>query len=277
MRPTFIAQGDSFVDRIEDATVVFFDLHSRLADYKQSDIDFILENSVPIVTFDEWDRGNMSNDDWPFPLTSQQKQVFDNGHWRLKAVHFCRLLDKTKIYPSNLYPYEKPILYEEPLCSPGELFNREYDIVYIANSAPSREAIAIALAKDERLKCKISIGSKKLPFDEFLDEHKRGKLFINSSAGGYTCERPQLLFSIAGMIRQRTDQLLANDFTHLENCLRIDSPPTKKDLDKIFEVVNNKDYLYKIYTNGVAFMKKYYTEEYMANYILSILKQEGIC
>lgn len=270
LRPTFIEQGHSFVDNIEEADCVLFDLHSRVFDYNQDDIDYLCQSRIPIATFCEWDRGGLSSDEWPSPTIHNQRKVFkhikNNG---IKSVHFCRLLDKTKQYPENLYPYEKPYSYEEPLLSPDELFAREWDICYIANHSPSRQSIADAIVKDGRIKHIISLGNKKLPFDEFLKMHKKAKLFINSSAGGYTCERPQCLFSIAGMIRQNTQQLLLHDFTHGENCLRVDNPPTQKDLDEIFEIVNDKERLYSIYKRGVEFVKEYYSADYIANDILS--------
>lgn len=276
--PSFIKpfqdKGHSFVDSVGECDVVLFDLHARISDYKQEDIDWITEHNVPIAVFDEYDRGNMSLDIWPNPLTDQQKQIFeriDSGE--IKAVHFCRLMDKTHRYPDNIFPYEKGILYEEPACSEDELFNREFDICFIANSAPSRERIAQALLEDGRLKCNISIGAKKIPFDEFVGEHKKAKLFISSGAGGATDERCQALFSISAIIRERTNQVLLNDFTHLGNCLRISNPPTAEDLDTICEIVNDKEKLYKIYLNGYNFMKTYFTPDYFANHVLNIIEK----
>jgi len=275
-RKTFHSNGHEFVDRISDCDVVFFDLHTRVADYNEYEIDWLSNAIVPVVTFDEWDRGNMSKEVWPFPLTPQQElvDVFDST---LHTVHFCRLMDKKQAYPENLYPYEKPISYEEIIHSPDEIFNREYDICYIANQSPSRDAIAKALMEDKRLKCDILIGGKKLEFTDFLNRHKNAKLFISSGAGGFTDERVQCLFSVAGIIRERSDQVLLHDFVHQETCLRIDNPPTKEDLDAIFEVVNDKQKLYDIYKSGYHFVKKYYSEEYIATYILETLKKEGIC
>lgn len=278
IRPYFISQGHFFVDRIEEADVVLLDFHSRVSPYSELDVSFLLNKDVPVVTFDEWDRGGMSSDEWPTPLTWAQQDIFNNLVLQsIPSVHFCRLLNKTKTnYPTNLYPYEKPISYCETILSPDDLFEREYDIVYIANSAPSRESIAQAIRSDGRFKYVILIGEDKIPFEDFLQIHKKGKLFISSAAGGFTDERMQCLFSISGMIRQRTDQLLANDFTHLENCIRISSPPTKEELDTIYEIVNNKDRLFEIYQNQYTFVKKYYSQEYLANYYLSTMQKHGV-
>lgn len=270
---TFWAAGHEFTVNIKEADIVLFDLHTRIAPYKQSDIDWLSANFIPVATFDEWDRGSMSNDEWPNPLTLQQEQIFGYLDGGRKMVHFCRLLDKTKTYPENLYPYEKPYSYIEPPLSPDELFDRPFDIAYIANDAPNRRRIAEALAADRRLKCDILLGAKKLEFPEFLARHKRAKFFISSAAGGYTDERVQCLFSVAAIIRQRTDQLLLHDFGHGENCLRIDSPPTKQDLDTIVEAANNKELLYYIYTKGINFVKTYYSAEYIAKDILGKIEK----
>lgn len=282
MRHTFIEKGHSFVDRIEDCDVVLMDLHVRQSLYNENDFTWLVKNLAPIITFDEWDRGGMSTDVWPYPLTEQQKILFWYNGDRM-FVNFCRLLNKPQSiekyqmvdrnYYYNLYPYEKPILYEEALLTTEQLFEREYDIVYISNTAPSREAIGKAILEDGRLKCHVSLGAKKLPFDEFVNWHKRGKLFISSGGGGYTDERKQNLFSIAGIIQEETDQLLLHPFSNLENCIKIQSPPTKEDLDTIYEVVNNKEWLWNIYKNGYDFMKQYYSASYIASDILSKIEK----
>jgi len=273
-KKTFIDNGHSFVDRIEDCDVVFMDLHTRVADYNQSDVDWVLNNDIKLVTFDEWDRGNMSNDKYPKPLTSQQVSIMAKRMGN--GVHFCRLLDKTERRPPNIHPYEKPISYEEPLLTADELFNREYDVVFIANQSPSRDRIAEALRIDGRLNCFISIGAEKLPFEEFVRIHKLGKLFVSSGAGGFTDERKQCLFSVAGLIQEEHNQLLARPFTNLVNCIKISNPPTKEELDTIVEIVNNKEKLYEIYKNNYIFMKRYYSKEYLSQYILDKINKEVI-
>lgn len=269
-KPTFEAQGHTFTADITAATCVLFDLHSRISDYDQDEIDYVLSSGVPVASFDEWDRGSLSNDVWPWPLTDQQEKIFeaiDSG--KNKAVHLCRLLDKTKTYPPNLHPYEKPILYyEEPLLTPDELFDRRYDVCFIANTSPQREAVAAALRSDKRLKCIISLGRPKIPFNDWVNEHKKAKLFVSVSAGGYSNERIQNLFSISVLLQERTDQLLLYPFSHSMNCLKVNQPPTQLDLQTIYEVVNDKKRLHEIYTNGYNFVRQFYSAGYIANDIL---------
>lgn len=264
MVPTFLEEGHSIVGRIEDCDVVLCDLHSRIAPYNQRDIDWMLKNQPNAVSFDEWDRGGMSTETWPNPLTEQQQFLKFN-------LNFCRLLDRTMPHweALNVFPFEKPIHYEEPMVSADELFNREYDIVFIANSAPQREAIASVLRLDARLKCNIILGAEKIPFDQWVAEHKRGKMFVKWSAGGYGCEKMHNLFSIAAMIKEDNDQLFAHPFTNSVNCVTLSTVPTKQELDYLRLVVGNKEELYKIYTGCYEFMKKYYSKEYIAKDILS--------
>jgi len=272
MVDTFVSKGHEFVDRIDDCECILMDLHSRVADYVQMDIYWAIQSGLPIVTFDEWDRGNMSEDIWPEPLTQQQYEIFN--HIRkggCKSVHFCRLLDKTQTYPYEIHPYEKPLSYEEPMLTSDELFNREYDVCFIANISPTRLNIGVHLKGYDKLKSIISIGKPKIEFNDFVKKHKKAKLFISSGAGGYTDERKQCLFSVAGLIQENHNQLLLHPFTHMDNCLMINNPPTKEDLDNIYEVVNDKEKLYGIYQRNYEFMKKYYSKEYIANNILEII------
>jgi hypothetical protein len=272
--PTWRSLGWEFQEDIRAADLILFDLHSRLGTYNQDDIDWIVNNPTNLVSFDEWDRGNMSTDIWPNPLTEQQKQVFNEIYkGSIRDIHFCRLLDKTKSRRHNIFPYEKPILYQEPMLSADDLFNREFDVVFIANSAPSREAIATALREDGRLSYYISLGAPKIEFTDFVNKHRNGKMFISSAAGGFTDERCQHLFSVAAIIRQRNDQVLLHDFTHFDNCVRIDSPPTKEQIDMILSVVNNKEELYEIYKAGYEFMTTHYSPQAIATNIYETVRK----
>lgn len=266
---TFWAAGHEFTTNIQEADIVLLDLHTRIAPYKESDIDFLIANKLPTAVFCEWDRGSMSDEIYPNPLTPQQYAIFheiNNGN--IKAVHFCRLLDKTQAYPPNLYPYEKHILHEELPVSKDELFYRQYDVYFVANSSPNRERLKQILEADGRLKCNIVLGAEKIPFKSWIEEAKKAKFFVTCSGGGYSDERMQALFSISAQIREDTDQLLLHDFTHGENCIKISREPTKQDLDTIYDIANNKERLYDIYLNCIEFVKKYYTKEYIAQDVL---------
>jgi hypothetical protein len=79
--------GSKVVDRIQDADVVFCDLHTRIAGYNERDFEWMIKHEPKAVSFCEWDRGGMSKERWPNPLTEQQRMMkFD--------VHFWRTLEK---------------------------------------------------------------------------------------------------------------------------------------------------------------------------------------
>lgn len=269
MRPTIIEQGHSFVGNVGDCDVVLWDMHTRISDYDQSVLDKIVSLKLPVISFDEYDRGGLSTEGWPQPLTPQMESFWVHMTMlKMGKAHFCRLMDKTLSFPKNVYPFEKPILFEQGLVSPDDLFNRPYDIVFIANSAPQREHLKRILELNAKLKCKIVLGGVKMPFHEWVDEHRNGKLFISWSAGGYSDERMQALFSVAGIIRENNDQLLPHDLRHLHTAVRLSSIPTKEDLGTLVQIVNNKGRLYDIYKNGYEFMKAHYSKEAIAKYFL---------
>jgi len=273
--PTFIKpfeeKGHLFVNSIQDADIILLDLHTRIAAYDQTDIDYLLKSGKPIASWDEYDKGGMSNLDWPYPLTEQQLQIFNHiENNNIKSVHFCRLLDKTKKdYPTNLYPYEKPIFStEEPLLTPAELFNRPYDIFFLANSAPQREVIKKAFEEDGRFKCNIVLGAPKIPFNEWKDMCRQSKAFLKISGGGYSCERLQALWATSLMIMEDNNQLLDASFTHALNCIKINTPPTAQQLNDIYSVLKDQRSLYYIYHNQYNFVKQHYSKEAIAGGML---------
>lgn len=270
---TWAERGWHFVRSIEDAEIVLWDLHSRISGYDQRDIDWIVDKRVGLVGFDEWDRGGMSTEDFPFPLTSQQNEVFACLH-KIKSIFFCRLMDKTKSYaPYKIFPYEKPIMHEEPMYSKEELFNREYDITFIANSAPQRERIAKAFMDDGRLKCNISLGAQKIPLQKWVDEHRKAKFFMSCSGGGFTDERAQHLFSISAHLREATNQVRLEPYSDGINCIEVPDPPTKEQLDIIADVCSDKERLFSIYEAGYRFMKTYYSHKHIATNIAETVEK----
>jgi len=273
-RPIFIEQGHSFVGSVSECDIVLWDMHTRIADYNQNILDEIIKLKPFVASFDEFDKGGMSYEVWPYPLTDQMKefwaQMYSAG---ISSVNFCRLIDKTKVIPSNLFPFEKPYFYDGGLLSEDEIWDRPYDIVWIANTAPQREHLKKVLEVNSKLKCKIILGAEKIPLQDWIDAHKQGKMFVSWSAGGFGDEKIQHLFSVAAIIKENNNQLFLHDFTHLENCIRPNPNPTREDIETIIEVVNDKSRLYEIYKNGCDFVKKYYSKEYIASNILeTILK-----
>lgn len=276
MKPHFYAAGHTFTANLEDADCFLVDLHTRIADYDQSEIDYVVSSGKPVVYFCEYDRGGMSSDEYPHPLTEQQQQLFKYTE-NVPNVHFCRLLDKNRKYPFTIYPFEKPIFsVEEPLLSPDELFDRPTDIFFVANSAPQREAVKKAFEEDGRFKCNIVLGAGKIPFNEWKAQCRQAKAFLKISGGGYSCERMQALWATSLMVMEDTDQLLAKPFLQALNCIKIDVPPTKFQLDCIYGILNNPRELFYLYHNQYNFVKQFYSAEYISNNILETIKKHGL-
>lgn len=270
---TWRQNGVEIVDNVFDCDVALIDLHTRIAEYEDAVIADLIYSKKPIISFDEFDKGGLSVLQWPHPLTAQQEAIFYHTQSSgIKSVHFCRLLDKNKPLPDNLYPYEKPYFHDEGLLTADQLFNRPYDIVWIANTAPQRENLKKVLKSVWTARCKIILGEEKIPLQAWIDAHKEGKMFVSWSAGGYGDEKIQHLFSVAAIIKENNNQLFLHDFTHLENCIRPNPNPTLQDIATIFSITNDKERLYEIYKNGYEFVKKYYSKEYIAKDILEKIK-----
>jgi len=102
-------------------------------------------------------------------------------------------------------------------------------------------------------------------------------LFLTSDGGGFSDERPYQLMYIAPMLRQFNHQLIVHNFRHGIDCVEVSEQPTEEEINYLRKVLDDKFLLYDIYQNGMKRMRKYFNAEYRTNYILSILKQEGVC
>lgn len=257
---------------------MFFDLHTRISGYNQDDIDKAVWGRKKIVTFDEWDRGGMSCDDWPYPLTNQQAEVFlHTNSGQVDGVHFCRKMDKTKQYPPNIFPYEKCIMNDFPLTTPDELFSRRYDFCWIGNESPTRKNVVNGLL-NAGLKGYVHWTNErgKIPHNEWLDLHRQAKFFLESDGGGFCSERPMQLLTIAPMLRQKNNMLRINDWEDVTECVDISESVSHDDEEMIKYFLKNKGSLYSTYVQGAEKLRAFYTEEYRANYILDVLKKNNV-
>lgn len=249
----------------------------REVGYNWDDLSFVIDNKIPVVTFDEWDRGSMGMDVWPYPLHPQQLDFLGGlNREGIKAVHFVRKIDTLVKYPANVYPYEK-CLYKDcdfPLTTQDELFSRPYEIFFYGNTTPRRLSVTNELSK--HFNCDFRIAQKNLPQKEWLSRASQSKLFLTADGAGFTDERMQQLITIAPMLKQKNTHLQIAPFTDCVNCLMVSIEPTEEEIKGIKEVLNDKEYLYEIYRLGIEHAKKYYTEEWRALYILKVLKENSI-
>lgn len=265
----FEGKGHKIVNHIQEGDVVFFDVYSRLGTYYLPDVDYANLSGLPVVMFDATDYGGMSKEEWHKP------RVFLNN----QVIYFIRKMDKTLEYPKWVYPYEV-IIYPDHDFTPvskEELFNRPYDICFIGNTSPTRQNVVNGLL-NAGFKMDIHWTNEKgkLSHDEWLDRHRQAKFFLSADGGGFSDERSYQLITIAPMLKNRNNHLQANPFKDGVNCWQTDELPTRFDIEDLQLVLSDKNMLYDIYISGIDHMKKYYTAEYRAEYILKTLEENGI-
>jgi hypothetical protein len=284
---TFKERGHNIVDKIKDADVVFFDLHSRIGNYN-ADMNEVLRREVPTVFFDFWDYGGCKDEtsEW-FGFDMRNRIQSDWWYFYfncllggVKIIYFMRKMDKEIAnYPKFIYPIEL-IQYPDhdfPLVNKEELFARKNDICFIGNTSPTRSNLIAGLLKYKCFHVDYRFNSyERVPHEEWLERHRQAKFFVEACGGGFGSERTFQLMSIAPMLRNKSNHLRLNDWKDMEDCVEISENPTEKDCEKLLSVLNDKDRLYEMYLLGVQRMRRYYTSEYRANYILSTLKQNGI-
>lgn len=255
------------------ANCIFVDLFSYLHPINQDIILHALGNKKSIAFFDERDYGGMSQEVFnpePFNILSRT----------IKVVYFMRKMDKTINYPDYVKPYEKT-LYKDcqfQLVSKEELNSRHYDCCFIGNNSPQRKVFVEALINDGRLKVDVHWTDKdgKLPHDEWLNRHRQAKFFIESDGGGFGSERPHQLMTIAPMLKQNNNQLIFNDWVSGMDCVKLSEKPNSTDMAQLLPIIRDHGLMYSIYCKGAEKLIDFYTEEAMANYIIGVLKENGI-
>jgi hypothetical protein len=290
---TFAEQGHCIVGNINDADVVFFDGHSGLYPYNDSEIDTVIYKNLPVVFFDQFDyfSGNGYKNTWKERYLSA---VVNAEHWAkavyrfkdhlLFKVHFMRKMSKTIQYLPNVYPLEL-IQYPDHDFKPvskEELFSRPFDFCFIGNKAAPRNNLCSWLARYFR--CDFVLGEPRIEHNEWLNRHRQAKFFIEcggggESGGGFRSERTYQLITIAARLACYDEQIVKNDFVDMEDTVIAGDSlgnVNQYDVNKISQVLNDKERLYEIYLKGIERIHKYFNAEYRAKYILEILEENNI-
>jgi len=276
---------------IENADVCFFDMHNGFDGYDFSVIHEVVERRLPVVYFDFSDhigaedlrvnwfgfdnwRGLESNSqDWAVAL----KLFISNN---LLRIYFMRKMSVRESYQPFVYPIELT-LYPNHDFAPAakwELTSRPYDMTFIGNSSPCRANMVCDLVPDFKINYLFTL--VRLENAAWINEHYKGKFFIEADGGGFGSERFLQLMFIAPMVRQRNDQKYAYPFTDMVNCVEVGNGwgrISKNDVEKLQSVLQDKDKMYDIYMGGMEHIKKYYSDEARNNYIENILKLNGLC
>lgn len=265
LKGTFTKYGHTETNNPAESTHCFIEIVSGTFSYDQNILDVVLQKAIPIYAMDNREWGGMKNEKW-HPIEGITPNIY-----------FVRNMNKTEQYPDNVFPYDWPFFPEcdYPMTTKEELNSRPYDCCLIAAESPTRRNVVDGILKDGRLKLnyKFLDHTQRLPCEQWVAEHRKAKLYISCEGGGYSNERPNQLFSIAAMLNVTSNYSPANKLKWGVDCLEISEHPTKEEIDEILEVIQDKDWLFDLYTGGVEFTKENLSSEAVANYILEILKQ----
>jgi len=280
-----MAQGHTITENIQEAECVFFDMHSGYLPYDMAVLDLVLENRLPVVVFDAHDYHGNSTKNWYWLWN--YKTVLDND-WvkfltsakdRCKVIYFMRKIQTDNEFPDWVYPYELCQFpdHDFPLVSKDELNSRPFDACFIGAESARRRQFVDALQKEGRLKLDIQFTTERIPHDEWLNRHRQAKFFIESDGGGLGSERPYQLMSISPMLKQKNNQLIVNNFEDVVDCVILNQSPSRFDIEDFQVILSEAETIYNIYMKGNERMKKHFSWQARANYILDTLKQNGVC
>lgn len=292
MVETFAENDVHFTKDINEADLVFFDCHSGLFDYDWKVIGEVVEGKLPVIFFDQFDY---------FTHERQWNENVENWHKLPSEKHWARaakiFLSRDQIYvwfarkmcppmkSSNItYPYEV-IQYPDHIFEPTskeELNERPIDICFIGNKATPRNNACAELSK--HFKCDFVLGQERINHEDWLNRHRRSKLFLEcggggESGGGFGSERLFQLCFISPCLHIKTEQIRETPFIDMEDVIEVGNglgEITMEDIEKIKSVLKDENKLYEIYLCGIKKMQNNYSASYRANYILQTLKKENL-
>lgn len=262
-KKTFEQNGISETDDPNEATHCFYEQQSGDIKYDQDKLNKIKERGIPIICFDSREYGPLNKENWtPIDISP--------------LVYFIRNMNKEEDYPDNCFPFDWSYFTEcdYPVVSKEELFNRDFDVCFMGTESPVRTNLINGLKTDGRLKlnCEYRDHTQRFnSYDDFINEHRKAKVYLSCDGAGFTNERPNQLFSVAVMLKNKSIHKASKPFTDLVDCIEINEYPTREDVDKMLLILRDKDALYDIYLNGYCHTKNYYSPEYVSNYVLKTI------
>lgn len=289
---TFTDQGHEIVNDISKATCVFFDLHSGFAPYDDKILTWVLINSIPICVLDCHDYHQNSTDNWYWHEKNYEKKkygempdwwrfVFDARAVSIPIIYFMRKIQTNNNFPKWIYPFEYTYYSDHNFqpVSKEEFISRRDDVCFIGAASTKRATLIADLLKYKAVHVNYKFTTERIPHEDWLNEHRKAKMYLEASGGGLGSERPYQLTTVSAQLRERTNQLQVHPWTDMVNCLLIgdrEGNINETDINKLLSVLENGDKLYDIYRNGIYFLHQYYSEESRALYILDILRQNNI-
>ncbi len=267
-KETFSKEGYEETTTIDDTHIAFVDLYSWLQPIEGK--EGIVNANIALVFFDFTDFGGMSKEEFNYVWYEIVRSV-------RKIIVFVRKLDKTKIYPPYVYPIEHIIEQDFPTEAKDDLCKREYDFCFIGNTSPQRQSVVDGLLK-AGFKGYVHWTNEKgkIPHHEWLDRHRQAKMFLTADGGGFSDERIYQLGTIAIILKQKNNHLQLHPFQHGYDCREVSEVPTEYEIEHLKKFLTTPQAMYQTYLKGAAKLRRYYSPEHRANYILAVLKQNGL-
>ncbi len=297
LAPYLAKRGHAMIDDINHADAITFDSNVwRTVDncsgpyshYDEAVLETVVRRHIPIVYFDNFDYYGTDTyhctwsgkNDWAdmLKIPDQQWAQFMYRASRpgnCRVLYFMRKMQVSQTYPDWVFPLEYPLFDSYPMATKDELFNRPNDVCMLCNASQPRLNAAADLLADGRLKCDVcATMGVRIPHDVWVARHRHAKLFVECDAS-MGSERPQRLMTVAPMLRVRSDHRLPfprEDMIHQVTVGNYDGHIGSMDVDKILSVVNNKDLLFSIYTQGAEHMERYYSMGARCNYVIDTME-----
>jgi hypothetical protein len=263
---TFSASGHTWVTDPNEATHCFLELQIEENRYPR-EIDTVIARNIPIICFDNREYGEGRPEQW--------------AEWFGADIYFIRNMRNSFNYPSNCFPFDWAVFKnsEHHITTKEELYAREYDCAFIGTLSKTRERVCNGLLKDGRLKFLFQDRDHTKRFstyDQYLNEHRKAKLYLSLEGAGLTNERPMQLYTVAAMLKNKNDLRSAVPYIDLFNCIEINSEPTTEDIDKILHVVEDADWLYDVYMGGINHARTHLSHEAVSKYVLKTISDNNI-
>lgn len=290
----FSERGHSFVHDVADADVVFYDLWNVGGIYSKRDVEKVIFWQRPVVGFDfkdQWGDAHFRPQWWGFDGNKILGQKAEDGHaWAihlkeflgvgLVKLMFVRKMAKSWTYPDWVRPIEVAIWpdHDFDLVSMQEFAARPHGVCWIGNATPWRANAVSSLCRG-RIDVDFFFPLHRLEHADWLARHRNSIMFLEADGGGFGSERPAQLGRLAVQLRVRNDQKMAHPWVDGVNCIEVGDSMgivTKEECESLKDKLSDIPLMYSIYMNGAHHLRKHYSTDARANYVLEQMETVGL-